>query len=341
MSNNDGGPAFPSHALDVDLRDPDRRAADARRLHVAYGLRSTQFIVTKMQAWAAEHNRKLMVLLSYDTPAVLDIVTKGERFDGQFLDFLNESGVSYVDCLAKAAEELGCRSVAYTYNDPVIFMEYAVDTAKACRERDIKSVAVTAGYVCDEPRREFYGHMDAANVDLKAFSEDFYWELSKGHLQPVLDTLLYLKRETGVWFETTTLLIPGKNDSEDELDRMTSWVVEELGPDVPMHFTAFHPDWKMLDIESTPAETLSRARRIAMDNGVHFAYTGNVHDSSGGSTYCPGCDELVIERDWYELGAWNLNKNGACQNCGTKIPGHFDATPGNFGAKRMPVRLAM
>ncbi len=243
------------------------------------------------------------------------------------------------EMLAVAAAELGCRSVAYTYNDPVIFMEYAVDTAKACREKDIKSVAVTAGYMCDEPMREFYRYMDAANVDLKAFTEDFYHKICGGHLQPVLDTLLYLKHETDVWFEITTLLIPGENDSEKELDQLTSWVVRELGPDVPLHFTAFHPDWKMLDKPPTSPSTLSRAREIAMKNGVRYAYTGNVHDSRGGSTYCHSCGELLIERDWYVLSAWNLTPEGACRYCATPCAGVFEAGPGDWGAKRQPVRL--
>ena len=169
------------------------------------------------------------------------------------------------ELIARAAEQLNCRSVAYTYNDPVIFHEYAIDVAKACREKGIKSVAVTAGYVSPEPRKEFYQYMDAANVDLKAFTEKFYYKLTGGHLQPVLDTLLYLKHETDVWVELTTLLIPGYNDTEEEINDMTQWVVKELGPDVPMHFTAFHPDWKMMDVPSTPFNTLTRAREIAMD----------------------------------------------------------------------------
>jgi len=242
--------------------------------------------------------------------------------------------------IARAAQRLGCRSVAYTYNDPVIFLEYAVDTAKACHALGIKSVAVTAGYISPGAREDFYAHMDAANVDLKAFTDDFYHKLCGGHLQPVLDTLVYLKRETNVWFELTTLLIPGENDSDDELDRMTQWVVAELGPDVPMHFTAFHPDWKMLDHPPTPPQTLSRARAIALRNGVHYAYTGNVHDAEGGSTYCPNCGTRVIQRDWYELGEWNLDAKGCCAKCHTRIAGVFDERPGAWGAKRMPVRMA-
>ena len=242
--------------------------------------------------------------------------------------------------IARAARELGCRSVAFTYNDPVIFMEYAIETAKACREAGIASVAVTAGYICDEPRREFYRYMDAANVDLKGFSEAFYHKVCGGHLQPVLDTLVYLKRETDVWFEITTLLIPGENDAEPEIDAMSRWVVENLGPDVPWHFTAFHPDYKMLDKPRTPALTLTRARDIAMGRGVRHVYTGNVHDRPGQSTYCHGCGATLIGRDWYVLSEWNLSEDGRCRRCGTRCPGVFDGPPGRWGARRLPVRLA-
>ena len=243
------------------------------------------------------------------------------------------------ETIAQAAKKLDCRSVAYTYNDPVIFLEYAIDVAKACREAGIKSVAVTAGYMCDEPRREFYQYMDAANVDLKAFSEDFYWKVTGSHLQPVLDTLKYLKHETKVWFELTTLLIPGLNDSEKEIEEMTQWVVENLGPDVPMHFTAFHPDWKMRDVPATPVATLIKARQIAMKNGVRYAYTGNVHNEEGDSTYCRQCGTRLIGRDWYNMTAWNLDATGKCKSCGTPCAGVFEAEPGNWGARRLPVRL--
>lgn len=241
--------------------------------------------------------------------------------------------------IAHAAHRLACRSVAYTYNDPVIFMEYAIDVAQACRQHGIKSVAVTAGYLCEEPRNEFYAYMDAANVDLKAFTESFYWKICGGHLQPVLDTLMYLKHETKVWIELTTLLIPGENDSEKELEEMTQWVTENLGVDVPMHFTAFHPDWKMLDKPRTPSTTLTRARAIAMKNGIRYAYTGNVHDGQGGSTYCHHCGNKLIGRDWYVLSDWNLSAEGRCQSCGTPCAGVFEAAPGDWGAKRWPVRL--
>ena len=244
------------------------------------------------------------------------------------------------EAIAGAAKKARCRSVAFTYNDPVIFHEYAVDVAQACREIGIKTVAVTAGYVCPEPRVEFYRHMDAANVDLKAFTEDFYNKVALSELAPVLDTLTYLKHETDVWFEITNLLIPGLNDSDAELEEMTSWVVEELGADVPMHFTAFHPDYKMMDIASTPPSTLTRARRIARNNGVRYAYTGNVHDETGGSTYCHECGDRLIGRDWYELTAWKLDDAAACAACGTPCSGVFDAEPGTWGARRAPLRIA-
>jgi pyruvate formate lyase activating enzyme len=242
--------------------------------------------------------------------------------------------------LAKATRRLGCHSVAFTYNDPVIFLEYAADVAQACRNVGVRSVAVTAGYICEEPRAEFFRHMDAANVDLKGFTERFYRQVCGGHLRPVLDTLVYLKRETDVWLELTTLLIPGENDSEKELEEMTRWVVEHLGPDVPMHFTAFHPDWKMTDKPPTPPSTLKRARGIALKNGVRYAYTGNVRDEEGGGTYCHRCGALLIGRDWHALTAWELTGEGHCRGCGTACPGVFDARPGGWGARRLPVLLA-
>jgi pyruvate formate lyase activating enzyme len=243
------------------------------------------------------------------------------------------------ETIAHAARDLGCRSVVYTYNDPAIFMEYAIDVATACREHDIKSVAVTAGYMMPEPRREFYRYMDAANVDLKGFTEDFYFKVCGGHLQPVLDTLAYIKHETNVWLEITTLLIPGHNDSDDEIDRMTKWGVTTLGPDVPWHFTAFHPDWKMMEAPPTPTVALARARKIAMGNGLRYAYTGNVHDEEGASTYCHGCGAKLIGRDWYKLTAWNLDGEGKCRKCGAACAGVFEASAGTWGARRQPVRL--
>ena len=244
------------------------------------------------------------------------------------------------DAIAKVALQHGCSSVAYTYNDPVIFHEYAIDTAQACHELGLKSVAVSAGYVCAEPRVEFYRYMDAANIDLKAFSEDFYYKITGGHLQPVLETLQYLKHETQVWLELTTLIIPGENDSDAELEAMTQWVVEQLGPDVPMHFTAFHPDWKMTDKPRTSATSLLKARAIAIKNGVRYVYVGNVHDKAADSTYCHHCGELLIGRDWYVLSDWNLGTAGCCRYCGTACAGHFEPLPGNWGAKRQAVAIS-
>jgi len=242
--------------------------------------------------------------------------------------------------LAQVAAELGCKSVAFTYNDPVIFAEYAMDVADACRAAGVQTVAVTAGYIHAEPRREFYAKMDAANVDLKAFTEDFYIKLCGAHLAPVLDTLVYLKHETKVWFEITTLLIPGRNDSDAELEALTKWVATELGPDVPLHFTAFHPDYKMNDIPATPAATLSRARRIAIDRGLRYVYTGNVHDTEGGTTFCPGCSNAVIVRDWHRILNYRVTDDGRCMECGGTLAGRFARFERPFGPRRVPVRLA-
>lgn len=244
--------------------------------------------------------------------------------------------------IARAAVKYQCNSVAFTYNDPIIFMEYAIDVAKACLENNIKTVAVTAGEICPDPRKQFFSYIDAANVDLKAFTDRFYHKICGGRLQPVLDTLKYIKNETKVWLELTTLIIPTENDSYSEIDEMTSWVVENLGPDVPMHFSAFHPAWKMLDIPPTPPQTLTMAREIALKNGVLHPYTGNVHDKTGDTTCCPNCKSILIERDWYNIKTWNLQKGGICKNCGTKCCGIFDNNsdnPGNWGAKRLPIHL--
>jgi pyruvate formate lyase activating enzyme len=259
-------------------------------------------------------------------------ISKSREFD-------RLADVAAPEVIARAARSMGCRSVAFTYNDPVIFAEYAMDIAQACQGEDIASVAVTAGYITDLARPDFYRHMDAANVDLKAFTESFYHKLCYGQLAPVLDTLKYLKHETKVWFEITTLLIPGENDSDQEFHQASAWIRENLGPDVPWHFTAFHPDFKLLDKPPTPSSTLRRAREIALSHGLHFVYTGNVHDREGGSTYCPNCHRLLIERDWYDLGQYNL-QGQHCRFCGAAIPGRFDAQPGEWGRRRLPVRLA-
>jgi len=243
--------------------------------------------------------------------------------------------------IAATAARLDCRSVAFTYNDPVIFAEYAMDTADACHALGIKTVAVTAGYIGVDARRDFYAKMDAANVDLKGFTDEFYVKLCGARLQPVLDTLVYLKRETDVWFEITTLLIPGKNDSDTELTAMSQWIVNELGTDVPLHFTAFHPDYKMTDIANTPAATLTRARRIAVDAGIRYVYTGNVHDREGGTTFCPLCKRPVIVRDWHEILSYALTDDGRCSHCDTRLPGRFAAFASQWGRRRVPVRVSV
>jgi pyruvate formate lyase activating enzyme len=243
------------------------------------------------------------------------------------------------EAIARTAAELGCKSVAFTYNDPVIFAEYAMDVADACHERGVKTVAVTAGYMHDQPRREFYAKMDAANVDLKAFTDEFYVKQTGAHLQPVLDTLVYLRHETKVWFELTTLLIPGLNDSAHEIGRMSEWIAREIGVDVPLHFSAFHPDYKMTGIPATPPAKLTEARRIAQSAGLQHVYTGNVHDTDGDTTYCASCHTPLIVRDWYAIRDYRLTESGACPKCGTPLAGHFGKFERQFGRRRIPVAI--
>ncbi|MBW3661079.1 MAG: AmmeMemoRadiSam system radical SAM enzyme [Gemmatimonadetes bacterium] len=315
-----------------------RGARDGEVVFASYG-RSSGFCVDPIEKKPLNH-------FLPGTP-VLSFGTAGCNLACKFCQNWSISKSREVDTLADAAspeavaaeaERLGCRSVAFTYNDPVVFHEYAIDVAAACRERGIAAVAVTAGYVNPGPRREFYRSMDAANVDLKSFSNDFYRKIAAGSLEPVLDTLRYLKHETDVWFEVTTLLIPGENDSDAELDAMTRWFVAELGPDVPLHFTAFHPDWRMRDRPPTPPSTLTRARRIAMENGVRYAYTGNIRDREGGSTLCHACGATVIARDRYDVTGWALSE-GRCAACETECAGVFEAEPAGWGTRRLPVRL--
>jgi pyruvate formate lyase activating enzyme len=252
------------------------------------------------------------------------------------MDRLTDSAAP--EAIAEAAARAGCKSIAYTYNDPVIFAEYAIDTAEAAHERGLQNVAVTAAYISEQARPAFFANMDAANVDLKAFTDDFYRKQCFAELQPVLDTLVYLKHETSVWLEITTLLIPGQNDSESEVAALCEWIATHLGPDVPLHFTAFHPDFKLLDTQPTPASTVTRARKQAKQAGLHHVYTGNVHDAAGQSSYCASCGELVVERDGYTIGTFAL-EHGKCTHCGAAIAGRFDDKPGHWGQRR--VRLPM
>ncbi len=312
------------------------RSGDAMVL-TTYG-RSSGFCVDPVEKKPLNHFLPGTPILSFGTAGCNLTCKFCQNWDiskARETDRLNDQAEPAM--IAAAAQQLGCRSVAFTYNDPVIFLEYAVDTAKACHAVGVKTIAVTAGYVAGEAREEFFSHMDAANVDLKGFTEDFYHRLCGSHLDAVLDTLVYLKRETKVWFEITTLLIPGENDSPEEIDAMSRWIAQELGPDVPLHFTAFHPDWKMRDTPATPAETLQRSRAIAKSHGLRYVYTGNVHDLEGGSTWCSNCGNLLIGRDWYELKGWGLDAEGACAKCGTTTAGHFEARPGTWGRKRQPV----
>ena len=315
-----------------------RACQDGEIVLTTYG-RSSGFCIDPIEKKPLNHFLPGTPVLSFGT-AGCNLACKFQNWDiskSREVDTLADAASP--EKLAQSAVNLGCRSIAFTYNDPVIFHEYAIDVAQACHDIGIKSVAVTAGYVCAEPRAEFYRIMDAANVDLKAFTEKFYHYLTGAHLQPVLETLKYLKHETSVWFEITTLLIPEENDSDAELEAMTQWISENLGNEVPLHFTAFHPDWKMRDKTRTPPATLTRARNIAIKNGLKFVYTGNVHDPEGGTTYCQQCNTPLIVRDWYVIKNWAMEANGRCPQCGTDCPGVFKHKPGIWGAKRQAVRM--
>lgn len=316
-----------------------RQARDGAVVLTSYG-RASGFCIDPIEKKPLNH--------FYPGTSVLSFGTAGCNLGCRFCQNWDISKAREMDRLgdwaapetiAEAAVQAGCRSIAFTYNDPVIFAEYAIDCAQAARARGLKAVAVSAGYITPQARRDFFAHMDAANIDLKAFTEQFYHKLCFAALGPVLDTLRWLKHETSVWFEVTTLLIPGHNDSEEEVAQLCDWFVQNLGPDVPLHFTAFHPDFKMQDVPPTPAATLVRARRQALAAGLHHVYTGNIHDVAGQSTYCAHCGTLLIERDWYRLGRWHLDAQGRCRACGTRLAGHFDATPGAWGRRRQRMLL--
>ncbi len=248
------------------------------------------------------------------------------------------SDIAYPDAIARSAKSAGVRSVAYTYNDPVIFHEYVQDTAAACHEVGIANVVVSAGYVSEKARPAFFKNIDAANIDLKAFTQQFYRKLCLADLAPVLDTLKFLKHETDVWFEITTLLIPGENDSEREVAELSEWIVENLGPDVPLHFSAYHPDFRFRSAQRTPQQTLTESRKRALDAGIRHVYTGNTHDPAGQSTYCSGCGEMLIGRDRYSLSKWRISE-GKCMGCSEKVAGVFDEQPGTWGRRRAPLRI--
>ena len=314
------------------------RAADGIVL-TTYG-RSSGFCIDPIEKKPLNHFLPGTPVLSFGTAGCNLTCKFCQNWDiSKARDFDRLQDIASPEAIAEAAERHGCRSVAYTYNDPTVFLEYAVDTAKACRARGIRNVAVTAGYICPEPRAELFAHMDAANVDLKGFTEGFYRRLCSGALAPVLETLVYLKHATEVWFEITTLLRPGENDAPEEIEALSAWIMESLGPDVPLHFTAFHPDWKMLDVPPTPIPTLTEARRIARARGLRYVYTGNIHDEDGQSTYCPGCDARLVGRDRYVITEWALTDDGRCRHCGTPCAGVFEGSAGRWGARREPVNV--
>jgi AmmeMemoRadiSam system radical SAM enzyme/AmmeMemoRadiSam system protein B/AmmeMemoRadiSam system protein A len=316
-----------------------RQNVDGQMALTTYG-KSTGFCIDPIEKKPLNH--------FYPGTAVLSFGTAGCNLGCKFCqnwdisksrEVERLSQLATPDTIAVAAKATNCRSVAFTYNDPIIWAEYAIDTAEACRREGVKSVAVTAGYISPAARPAFFHAMDAANVDLKAFTEEFYHKITYSHLQPVLDTLRWLKHESDVWFEITNLLIPDANDSPDEVRRMCDWILEAVGADVPVHFTAFHPDFRMTDRGRTPHETLLQAKQIAIEQGIRFAYVGNVNDVKNQSTWCPSCQHLLIERNHYQLGAYHV-ANGCCANCGQAIAGHFENHPGNWGAKRQPIRIS-
>jgi pyruvate formate lyase activating enzyme len=331
---------------DCKLRDGQRgacfvrqRIGDAMAL-TTYG-RSSGFCVDPVEKKPLNHFYPGSSILSFGTAGCNLACKFCQNWDiSKSRSFDRLADQASPEAIARSAESLGCKSVAFTYNDPVIFAEYAMDTADACHERGVKAVAVTAGYIHAQPREEFYAKMDAANVDLKGFTDEFYVKQTGAHLQPVLDTLKYLCNETEVWVELTTLLIPGYNDSAHEVGEMSEWIAKELGVDVPLHFTAFHPDYKMTSVPATSADILTRAREIAHSAGLRYVYTGNVHDLSGGTTYCPGCQQPLIVRDWHQIRDYRLTPEGKCPHCGTAIAGHFEQFSKQFGRRRIPVVLS-
>ena len=316
-----------------------RQNVDGEMVLTTYG-RSTGFCIDPIEKKPLNHFLPGTAVLSFGTAGC----NLGCKFcqnwsisKSREIQQLSEQATP--EAIAEAAVATGCRSVAFTYNDPVIWAEYAIDTAAACHQRGLKTVAVTAGYISDVAREPVFECFDAANVDLKAFTELFYQHLTLSHLQPVLDTLTWLKHETDIWFEITNLLIPDENDGPDELQKMCDWILEHVGDSVPVHFTAFHPDFRMQDTPRTPHETLIAAREIALSTGLKYAYVGNVNDAARQSTFCANCRELLIERDWHELGTWNL-EDGECRFCGTSLDGLFEARPGDWGRKRQSVDMS-
>jgi pyruvate formate lyase activating enzyme len=315
-----------------------RQNVDGKMILTTYG-KSTGFCIDPIEKKPLNHFLPGSSVLSFGTAGCnlgCQFCQNWSISKSREIEQLSE--IATPEDIAQAALRMGCKSVAFTYNDPVIWAEYAIDTAKACHEVGVKAVAVTAGYITPEARPEFYSVMDAANVDLKAFTGQFYKKLCLAELEPVLDTLKWLKKESDVWFEITNLMIPEENDSDEEIARMCDWILNNVGDDVPVHFTAFHPDFRLNFRERTPEKTLRRAHEQALKAGIKFAYTGNVNDVKRQSTYCPGCKELLIKRDWYELGTYRM-KGNVCGKCAQVIPGVFEGTKGDWGRKRLPVAI--
>lgn len=316
-----------------------RQNLDGQMVLTTYG-KSTGFCIDPIEKKPLNHFLPGTSVLSFGTAGCnlgCRFCQNWEISKSREIERLSEQATA--EQIAEAAVKSGCRSVAFTYNDPVIWAEYAIDTAKACKRRGLKTVAVTAGYIMPEARKEFYSVMDAANVDLKAFTELFYKEITLSHIEPVLDTLKWLKHETNVWFEITNLMIPTKNDSPEETERMCDWILKNLGDDVPLHFTAFHPDFRMQDIPPTPPQTLVRARQQALKAGLKYVYTGNILDQDSQSTYCPNCKACLIERDWFRLGAYNI-QDGRCEKCRQAIAGVFENKKGGWGPRRVRVSFS-
>lgn len=331
---------------DCQLSDGQRGACFVRRnvagqmVLTTYG-RASGFCIDPIEKKPLNHFHPGSSVLSFGTAGchlACQCCANWDVARAQDMDRLMDAASP--DGIAGAAVAYGAQSVAFTGNDPVVFAEYAIDTALACKARGIKSVAVTAGYLRQPPARELFAVIDAANVDLKSFSDEFYVKHCGGHLRPVLDLLTYVRHQTDCWLEITTLLIPGHNDSASEIRALTKWVARELGADVPLHFTAFHPAWQMNELPRTPTSTLSHARQLAMDAGLRYVYTGNVHDSEGGTTFCPACAAALIERDGYAIDRYELPDDACCPHCQTPIAGHFGKFDRPFGTRRIPVRLA-
>ncbi len=316
-----------------------RGMADGQMVLTTYGL-SSGFCIDPIEKKPLNHYYPGSSVLSFGTVGCNLACKFCQNWDiSKSRDLHRLMAEASPEDIAQAALNHGSQSVAFTYNDPVVFFEYALDTAAACHARGIQTVAVTAGYIHPAPCHEFFAKMDAANIDLKGFREDFYFKLTGGHLQPVLDTLVYVHHHTRCWLEITNLLIPGQNDSDAEIKALSAWVAHELGPAVPVHFTAFHPEWKMAGVPPTPPATLTKARRLALDAGLFYVYTGNVHDTDGGTTHCPGCRHPVIVRNWYDISHYDLTPQGNCPRCGAPIAGRFGAFATPFGPRRIPVPM--